>query len=59
MSTLKGTALFKEIQSNPNLREALMDAAKVLQEEGMRRPYRGITERQCVTDLMRIFRLRR
>lgn len=34
MATLRHTKFFKEIQSNPELREALMDAARVLQEEG-------------------------
>lgn len=34
MATLQHTSFFKEIQSNPELKDALMDAAKVLQEEG-------------------------
>ncbi|KAI0347044.1 hypothetical protein BDW22DRAFT_1425124 [Trametopsis cervina] len=34
MSTLRHTKLFKEIQANQELREALMDAVKALQEEG-------------------------
>lgn len=34
MATLRHTKFFQEIQANPQLRDALMDAAKVLQEEG-------------------------
>lgn len=34
MAALQHTKFFKEIQANPEVRDALLDAVKVLQEEG-------------------------